>query len=375
MNDSLMSNYMREAISLAKKGAGFANPNPLVGAVIVKDSKIIGRGYHEKFGSLHAERNAINDAVQSSGDADICAGASLFVTLEPCCHHGKQPPCTEAIISHKFAEVYIGSYDPNPLVNGKGIKQLREAGIVVHERVLQDECDKLNPFFFHYVKTKMPYAILKYAMSMNGISIIKKGSKIISNAESHKAVHQTRSAVMAVLASAKTVNSDNCLLTCRLEGNVHQPHRIILDRKLSIKKDCAILNTADVSPIIIMHSRGNKTKRKFLESKNITLVQVPEKHHRIDLQAAMQKLGSLGYDSVLIESSGKLAEAFLEAGLVQKTQVYIAPLFINQKDGNKRINLGAPASIETFGGDICASFGAAQANAAEAETEGACSQA
>ncbi len=370
MKEDLISNYMHEAISLAKKGAGFANPNPLVGAVIVKDSKIIGRGYHEKYGGLHAERNAINDAVKSSGNADICAGASIFVTLEPCCHQGKQPPCTDAIISQKFSEVYIGSYDPNPLVNGKGIQKLKEAGIIVHEQILKDECDRLNPFFFHFVKTKTPYAILKYAMSINGVSIIKKGSKTISNEESHKAVHQTRSAVMAVLASAKTVNDDDCMLTCRLEGNVHQPHRIILDRKLSIKKDRAILNTVDVSPIIIMYSKCSSLKQKFLAGKGIKLVKVPEKNRHIDLNAVMQKLGSLGYDSVLIESSGNLAEAFLEAGLVQKTQVFISPLFINPKDGNKRIALGQPVSIETCGGDICASYSPAQS-----ETEGACSQA
>lgn len=370
MKEDLISNYMNEAICIAKKGVGFVNPNPLVGAVIVKDSKIIGRGWHEKFGALHAERNAINDAIESSGNPEICNGTCLFVTLEPCCHQGKQPPCTEAIISHKFAEVYIGSYDPNPLVNGKGIKLLRDAGIVVHERVLQAECDALNPFFFHYVKTKMPYVILKYAMSLNGLSIIKRGTKTISNEESHRAVHRTRSAVMAVLVSAETVNEDNCLLTCRLEGNVHQPHRIILDRRLSIKRKSAILETADVSPIIVMHSKGTKEKRKFLEGRNIRLVQVPEKHRHMDLSAVMHKLGSLGYDSVLIESSGKLAEAFLEAGLVQEAQIYVAPLFINKKDGSRRIDLGVPFNIETYGSDICLSY-----SLTESEKKGACSQA
>ena len=361
MKNDLVSNYMREAIFLAKKGAGFVNPNPLVGAVIVKDSKIIGCGWHEKFGSLHAERNAINNAVQSSGNTDICAGASLFVTLEPCCHQGKQPPCTEAIISHKFAEVYIGSYDPNPLVNGKGIKLLRDAGIVVHERVLQAECDALNPFFFHYVKNKMPYAILKYAMSINGVSKIKKGSKVISNTESHEEVHKLRGAVMAVLAGVKTVNDDDCLLTCRFEGNVHQPHRIILDRKLALKRDRKILDTTDISPVIIMYAKGSAGKRKCLESKNVMLVQVPEKGRHLDLNAVMQKLGSLGYDSVLIESSGKLAESFLEAGLVQKTQVYIAPSFITK--GGSRIPVGSVCKINECAGDISVSYSAPEKGA------------
>ena len=361
MKNDLVSNYMREAIFLAKKGTGFVNPNPLVGAVIVKGSKIIGRGWHEKFGGLHAERNAINDAIRSTNNPDICRGASLFVTLEPCCHQGKQPPCTEAVISHKFSEVYIGSYDPNPLVNGKGIQALEAAGITVHEQVLKDECDSLNPFFFHFVKTKTPYTILKYAMSINGVSIIKKGSKVISNAESHEAVHRMRAAVMAVLASVKTVNDDDCLLTCRLDDACHQPHRIILDRKLTIKRNRKILDTTDISPVIVFYSKGSPLKQKFLVRKNVTLVQVPSKGWHLDLNAVMQKLGSMNYDSVLIESSGRLAEAFLRGGLIQKTEVFISPSFITK--GGSRIPVGSVCKLNECAGDISVSYTAPQKGA------------
>ena len=163
--------FMRRAIDLAKAGEGWAHPNPLVGAVIVKDGRIIGEGYHRKCGELHAERNAIADAKNRAGGsaADALEGAAIYVTLEPCCPYGKTPPCTEAIIENKIARVVIGSRDPNPLVAGKGAKILREAGIEVLEDFLQEECDALNPVFFHYIGTKTPYVIMKYAMILHGL--------------------------------------------------------------------------------------------------------------------------------------------------------------------------------------------------------------
>ena len=154
--------YMRRAIELAEKGRGWTNPNPMVGAVIVKDGSIIGEGYHEKCGELHAERNAIASLTESA------EGATLYVTLEPCCHYGKTPPCTEAILEQKIARVVIGSRDPNPKVSGKGAKILREAGVQVEEDFLREECDALNPVFFHYITTGLPYVVMKYAMTADG---------------------------------------------------------------------------------------------------------------------------------------------------------------------------------------------------------------
>ena len=154
--------YMDMALELAKRGMGAVNPNPLVGAVIVKDEKVIGKGWHERFGGLHAERNALADCKEST------EGATIYVTLEPCCHYGKTPPCTEAILASGIRRVVIGSSDPNPLVAGKGIRILQEAGLTVETGVLKKECDALNAVFFHYIKTKRPYVVMKYAMTLDG---------------------------------------------------------------------------------------------------------------------------------------------------------------------------------------------------------------
>ena len=156
--------YMLRAIELAKQGVGWTSPNPLVGAVIVKDGRIIGEGYHEKYGELHAERNAIKHLKESA------EGATIYVTLEPCCHYGKQPPCTEAIAEAGIKKVVIGSRDPNPLVAGKGVRFLRAQGIEVEEDFMREECDALNPVFFHFIQTKRPYIVMKYAMTMDGKS-------------------------------------------------------------------------------------------------------------------------------------------------------------------------------------------------------------
>ena len=154
--------YMLRAIELAKQGVGWTSPNPLVGAVIVKDGRIIGEGYHEKYGELHAERNAIKHLKESA------EGATIYVTLEPCCHYGKQPPCTRAIVEAGIKKVVIGSRDPNPLVAGKGVRFLRSQGIEVEEDFMREECDALNPVFFHFIQTKRPYIVMKYAMTMDG---------------------------------------------------------------------------------------------------------------------------------------------------------------------------------------------------------------
>ena len=170
--------YMLRAISLAKKGEGWTNPNPMVGAVIVKEGRIIGEGYHKKYGELHAERNTFASLKESA------KGATMYVTMEPCCHYSKTPPCTQAIIEHKIKKVVIGSKDPNPKVAGKGIQILKEAGISVVEDFLREECDKLNPIFFHYIKTKTPYVVMKYGMTLDGKIATKTGeSKWVTGKE------------------------------------------------------------------------------------------------------------------------------------------------------------------------------------------------
>ena len=183
--------YMKRAIELAKKGEGWTNPNPMVGAVIVKDGRIIGEGYHARCGELHAERNAIASLTESA------EGATLYVTLEPCCHYGKTPPCTEAILEQKIKKVVIGSRDPNPKVAGKGAKILRDAGVAVVEDFMRDKCDELNPIFFHYITTKTPYVVMKYAMTLDGKIATKTGaSKWITQEAARREVQYMRLSIM-----------------------------------------------------------------------------------------------------------------------------------------------------------------------------------
>ena len=220
--------YMERAIELAKYGRGWTNPNPMVGAVIVKDGRTIGEGFHERYGGLHAERNAFASCSESA------AGATLYVTLEPCCHYGKTPPCTEAILEQGIRRVVIGSRDPNPQVAGKGAETLRAAGIQVEEDFMREECDRLNPVFFHYIVTKMPYVVMKYAMTADGKIATRTGaSKWITGEKARMTVQEMRHACMGIMAGVGTVFADDPLLTVRLEGK-KSPVRIICDSKLRL---------------------------------------------------------------------------------------------------------------------------------------------
>ena len=218
--------YMKIALELAKKGCGFVNPNPMVGAVIVKGDEMIGMGYHEKYGNLHAERNAILSCKKSP------KGATLYVTLEPCCHYGKTPPCTEAIIESGISKVVIGSSDPNPLVQGQGVNILRNNGIKVIENVLKEECDEINKAFFHYIKTKTPYVVMKYAMTIDGkIATYTGKSKWVTGEEARQNVHKDRHKYSAIMVGVGTVLADNPMLNCRIE-ECKNPIRIICDTNL-----------------------------------------------------------------------------------------------------------------------------------------------
>ena len=214
--------YMELAIELAKKGTGAVNPNPLVGAVIVKDDRIIGQGYHARYGDLHAERAAFASLTEDA------TGAEMYVTLEPCCHYGKQPPCTLAIVEHGIKKVYVGSDDPNDKVAGKGIAFLREHGVEVETGVMKDACDAINPVFFHYITTKLPYVVMKYAMSMDGkIAAYTGKSQWITGEAARQHVQETRSWLKGIMVGCNTVLQDDPALTCRIEGG-RNPVRICL---------------------------------------------------------------------------------------------------------------------------------------------------
>ena len=247
-----MEEYMRRAISLAKKGVGLVAPNPLVGAVIVKDGEIIGEGWHRRYGDLHAERHALSNVTAEP------KGAVMFVTLEPCCHTGKQPPCTEAIVEAGISEVYIGSRDPNPLVSGKGVAYLKEHGVIVHEDYLRAECDEINTVFFHYIRDKRPYVIMKYAMTIDGKIATSTGkSKWVTSEAAREHVHKRRGIYTAIMVGSNTVLKDNPMLNVRIPS-VRNPVRIVVDSKLVTPLESKLVKTAgDIRTIICTASDDN----------------------------------------------------------------------------------------------------------------------
>ncbi len=332
--DIQMEKYMRRAIELAKGGIGFVNPNPLVGAVIVKNGKIIGEGFHERYGELHAERNALKNAFE-----DV-TGADMFVTLEPCCHYGKNPPCTEALIASGIKRVYVGSSDPNPLVAGKGVSVLREHGIEVTENFLTEECDALNDIFFHYITTKTPYVIMKTAVTADGkIATSTGNSKWITNEKSRAHTHETRKRVSAILVGVNTVIADDPILNCRAD-NPSNPARIICDSTLRIPTDSKIVRTANDIPTYIACVKRDTKKAARLESRGAHIIETPSYGGHVDLVSLMKQLGSLSIDSVLIEGGGEIHASALKSGIVNKLQLYIAPKIIGGDGKNSVAPLG-----------------------------------
>ncbi len=318
--------YMKKAIELAKRGAGAVNPNPLVGAVIVKDDKIIGEGYHRKYGELHAERDAFAHLTEDA------KGAEMYVTLEPCCHFGKQPPCVDAIIEHGIKKVYVGSDDPNALVSGKGYARLADAGIEVETHIMKEECDRLNRVFFHYIVNKTPYVVMKYAMTMDGrIATYTGKSKWVTNEKSRENVMRTRNELTGIMVGIETVLMDNPLLTCRMEGG-RNPIRIICDSHLRIPLDSRIVQTAkDVKTIVVSIGcpddaalEYNKKKNELIKS-GIEIIETESSDGHVNLTQLMKILGSMQIDGILLEGGGTLNYSALNAGIVNQVDMYIAP--------------------------------------------------
>ena len=348
--------YMKRAIELAYRGEGFTNPNPMVGAVIVRDGRIIGEGYHRRYGDLHAERDAL------SGLTEDAQGATLYVTLEPCCHHGKQPPCTGAIIDNGIGKVVIGSRDPNPLVAGKGVKILREAGIEVVEDFLRDECDAINPVFFKYITTKQPYVVLKYAMTMDGKIATKTGaSKWITGEESRSEVQKMRHRYMAIMAGIGTVLEDDPMLNVRMEG-LKSPVRIIADSGLRIPLGSSIVKTAGEYRTIVAYCEAdtdiaNKEgvgtkgdacidKMEELKKAGVELVKTPSENGHVDVAYLMNYLGGQGIDSVLVEGGGTLNYSLIRAGLVDRVDMFIAPKIFGGRDARTPVEGTGIAGVD-----------------------------
>ncbi len=332
---------MRRAIELAWQGAGWTSPNPMVGAVMVKDGRIIGEGTHLRCGQLHAERNAIAACTEDP------AGATIYVTLEPCCHYGRTPPCTEILLEKRIARVVIGSRDPNPKVAGKGAALLREQGVQVEEDFLREECDALNPVFFHYITTGKPYVVLKYAMTLDGKIATRTGaSKWITGEKARSHVHWLRGRYAAILAGIGTVLADDPLLNCRREGG-HQPTRIICDSHLRIPLDSRICKTAGEYNTILACAEESPEKKAQLEALGVEIWTLPGQDGQVDLQALMARLGQAGIDSVLLEGGGELHESALRAGIVNHVCAYIAPkLFGGRKAKSPVEGLGVETPDE-----------------------------
>ena len=338
--------YMHEALRLAERGMGFASPNPMVGAVIVRDGEIIGRGYHKKYGDLHAERDAF--AYCDSRGID-CKGADMYVTLEPCCHHGKQPPCTETIIAHGIRKVFIGSSDPNPLVAGKGTAILREHDIEVTEGVLKGECDRLNEIFFHYITTGLPFVTMKYAMTMDGkIACYTGESKWITGETARLHVQHERLRHSAIMVGVGTVLADDPMLTCRVE-NGRDPYRIICDSSLRTPLESNIVRTAKDVPTIIAAARTSDRFKEY-EALGCEVIECgDETHERVDIVRLMKILGGRKIDSILLEGGYTLNWSALNAGIVNKVQTYVAPKIFGGKDAPSPVGgLGAPAPDRAF---------------------------
>lgn len=321
--------YMKRAIELARKGEGRVNPNPLVGAVVVKNGHVISEGWHHNYGGLHAEREALRALKEPA------QGATIYVTLEPCCHYGKQPPCTAAIIEHGISRVVIGSRDPNPAVSGKGARMLREHGIIVVEDFMREECDALNPIYFHYITTGRPYVKMKYAMTADGKIATKTGdSKWITSAEARDLVHKWRNACMGIMAGIGTVLADDPMLNCRVPSGKN-PVRIICDSRLRIPEDSQICRTAAEHETIVVCALPKKSecwpedicrKADILRRLGVEVWNVPVQDDGVDLWELTMRLGQRGIDSILLEGGGTLNESALRAGIVQEINAFVAPM-------------------------------------------------
>jgi diaminohydroxyphosphoribosylaminopyrimidine deaminase/5-amino-6-(5-phosphoribosylamino)uracil reductase len=314
--------YMRRALALAGRGGGFVHPNPLVGAVVVKEGRVVGEGWHERHGEAHAERNALRAC------AGETAGATLYVTLEPCCHQGKTPPCTGAIIASGVTRVVVALEDPNPLVAGKGIELLRAAGIAVEVGLEASAAREQNRVFLKYITTRRPWVILKTAMTLDGKIATRSGdSRWITGEEAREMVHELRSACMAVVAGIGTVLADDPMLNARPAGRAAcQPARVVVDSSARLPLESRLAQTAREFPTIVMHLPGAPAARlEALRAAGVETRACGERDGRVEIDDMCRRLGESGIDSLLLEGGGELNHAFLAARQVDEVIAFVAP--------------------------------------------------
>ena len=320
--------YMQLALDLAESARGKTNPNPLVGAVIVKDGVIAGTGIHRKAGEPHAEVHAFRMA------GDYAKGATLYVTLEPCSHYGKTPPCANLVKDSGVSRVVVAMQDPNPEVAGRGIEIIRNAGIEVEVGVLEEKAKRLNERFIHNMLTSRPFVISKFAMTLDGKLATHTGhSKWITGEQARYTVHQLRNEVDAILVGIGTVLADNPSLTTRLsDGSGKNPIRVILDSELRTPLDANVVNTDDAKTIIVTSEQVDEAKLAALGEKGVEFIFVPKTETGLDLNTMLTELYKKGITDVLVEGGSEINASFLRAGFIDKYLIYIAPKLLGGRN-------------------------------------------
>jgi len=327
MNDAF---YMKKALALAEKGRGFTSPNPMVGSVVVKGDAVIGKGYHQAVGQAHGEVNALNDAGTTAKDA------TLYITLEPCNHTGRTPPCTEKILSSGVSRVVVAMEDPNPDVTGGGIAFLRQKGIDVSVGICEKQARTLNEAYIKYVQTKRPFVIMKCAATLDGRIATRTGdSKWISNVKSRRIVHKLRHGVDGILVGSGTVAKDDPSLNTRLGNRAgRDPVRIILDESLSISEKANVLRLqSDSDTILVAGHTASPEKKKRIEKKGVRVLSAFLKNNLIDLDLLMDQLGEMGVTSLLIEGGSRIFTSALSSGIVDKVIFFFGPKILGGDEG------------------------------------------
>ncbi|MBP2644812.1 MAG: ribD [Firmicutes bacterium] len=328
--------YMQVALTLARRATGRTSPNPMVGAVLVKDGQIVGQGYHRKAGTPHAEVHALAEAGQNA------AGATLYVTLEPCSHYGRTGPCAKAVIEAGIKRVVVAMTDPNPLVAGRGLVLLREAGLEVVEGIMAEEAARLNEVFIKWVSTGLPFGVLKTATTLDGKIATQSGhSKWITGENARQGVHELRDTYDAILVGIGTVLADNPALTTRLPQGGKNPTRVIVDSFARTPLNAQVMCDGLAPTLIAVTEQAPRDNIAALQAKGAEVLVVPQKENRVDARALFRILGERAITSVMIEGGAEINASVLNANLVDKVYTYIAPKIIGGK--------GAPGSVGGMG--------------------------
>ena len=340
----LDTKFMRMALREARKGLGKTSPNPTVGAVVVRDGRVLSKGFHRKAGFPHAEVEALRKLGHEA------KGCTLYVTLEPCNHYGRTPPCTHAIVQAGISRVVVGMMDPNPNVTGGGCQYLSQNGIQVECGVLEQECRRINEAYIKFVQTGRPFILVKCALTMDGWTATRTGhSKWITNARSRAFAHRLRRDADAVMVGLGTVLQDDPLLTARDKKHSHrQPLRIIVDTNLSSPVDSLVFRTTDIAgtAVAVGSHLESSAKIEALETKGVEIIKCPVKQGKIDLAALMDILGKKSIVSLLVEGGARIIRSLIQESLVDKFYLFLAPKLLGGGDGIPMIAGQGPESIE-----------------------------